>query len=138
MQATHWDQIENPVTGERLRFLRRDVAADSVTMEVTFPAGGRPVVKHRHPGWENFEVTTGVLDLTVNDLVHRIRPGEQFTVTNEYHFPANSGPHDAVVVVTASPGGFAERGIRVALGLAAENGYSERATAGSSRVGISQ
>lgn len=118
MKISQWDHIHNPVTGEHLRFLRRDPETDSATVEVIFPAGGLPVVEHRHPGWEKFEVQEGMLTLTVNRQVHQLGPGEQFTVTSEFHFPANHGRERAVVMVTASPAGFFERGIRMAFGLA--------------------
>lgn len=124
MRATEWEEIHNPVTGERLRFLHRDTATDSVSMEVTFPAGGRAVVEHRHPGWEKFEVLAGTLDLTVDRILRQLGPGQQFTVTKEFHFPANSGHQDTVVVITAAPADFAERGIRAAFGLAADKGIT--------------
>lgn len=116
MQDTDWDVITNPISGERLRFLGRD--GDAVRMEVTLPAGGLPVIEHRHPGWERFEVQDGVLDLRVEGVLHRLRAGQQHTVTTEFHFPANTGDTDAVVIVTASLGDFAERGLRGAFGLA--------------------
>ena len=116
MLTADWDVIENPITRERLRFVER--TDDRVVMEVLFPVGGAPVVEHRHPGWERFEVKSGTLDLTVDRVVKRLTAGEEFTVTNEFHFPANSSDEDAVVVVTASPRDFAERGIRAAFGLA--------------------
>lgn len=116
MRATDWDVIENPLTGERLRFLRR--SEGTVWVELTFPAGGVPVPEHRHPGWERFEVREGVLDLTVAGEVHRLYPGEEHTVTTEFHYPANTGDLDAVVVVSASPGEPAERGLRGAFGMA--------------------
>ena len=124
MRVSGWEQIHNPVTGARLRFLDRDAATDAVSMEVTFPAGGRPVVEHRHPGWETFEVVSGVLDVTVDRQLRQLKPGEQLTVTQEFHFPANSGLTDAVAVITASPADFVERGIRTAFGLAADNGVT--------------
>src|SRR5699024_9704357 len=93
-------------------------------MEVTFPAGGRAVVEHRHPGWEKFEVLAGTLDLTVDRILRQLGPGQQFTVTKEFHFPANSGHQDTVVVITAAPADFAERGIRAAFGLAADKGVT--------------
>ena len=120
MRATEWGYIHNPVTGERLQFLHRDAATNSVSMEVIFPAGGRAVVEHRHPGWEKFEVMTGTLDLTVDRRLRQLGPGQQLTVTKEFHFPANSGDNETVVVITAAPADFAERGIRAAFGLAAD------------------
>ena len=124
MKTSEWDQIENPVTGERLRFISRDVASDSATVEILFPVGGLAVIEHRHPGWEKFEVQAGMLDLTADGLVYRLGPGEEFTVTSEFHFPANVGAEDAVVLVTASPAGFFERGIRAAFGLARDGGVA--------------
>ncbi|MDJ0355660.1 cupin domain-containing protein [Paenarthrobacter sp. PH39-S1] len=116
METAGWDVIDNPITGERLRFLER--SSERVVMEITFPAGGLPVVKHRHPGFERFQVESGTLDLTVGDELKRLGPGEEFTVTDEFHFPANSSGEDAVVHITGEPGAFMERGLRVAFGLA--------------------
>lgn len=124
MRVQDWEQIHNPATGERLRFLGRDAVTDSISMEVTFPVKGRPVVEHRHPGQETFEVVSGILDLTVNRQLYRLGSGEQFTVTTEFHFHANTGLHDAVAIITASPADFAERGIRTAFWLAADNGVT--------------
>lgn len=39
MKISQWDHIHNPVTGEHLRFLRRDPETASATVEVIFPAG---------------------------------------------------------------------------------------------------
>ena len=124
MDNASWDEIHNVATGERLRFLDRDRSRDSVTMEVLFPVGGRAVVEHRHPGSERFEVIKGVLDLTTDGVVHRLAAGEEYTVTREFHFPANRGVEDALVRVTASPAAFAERGIRTAFGLARDGGVT--------------
>ena len=124
MKTSQWDHIQNPVTGEHLRFLRRDPETNATTVEIVFPAGGLPVVEHRHPGWEKFEVQAGTLTLTADRLKHELGPGDAFTVTSEFHFPANVGTEDAVVMVTASPGDFFERGIRVAFGLARDGGVA--------------
>ena len=113
MKISQWDHIHNPVTGEHLRFLRRDPETDSATVEVIFPAGGLPVVEHRHPGWEKFEVQEGMLTLTVDRQVHQLGPGEQFTVTSEFHFglardgnvSPNGRPRDILAFALASERG---------------------------------
>lgn len=122
MKTSQWNEIYNAVTGEIIRFISRDAEADSVTFEYFSPAGSGKVIEHRHPGWEKFEVRSGTLTLTVNGQPHPLGPGEEFTITSEWHFPANLGTEDVVAVVSASPAALFERGLRALFGLYSDDG----------------
>src|SRR5699024_11858190 len=47
MKTSQWDHIQKPVTGQHLRFLRRDPETNATTVEIVFTAGGLPVVEAR-------------------------------------------------------------------------------------------
>jgi len=84
--------------------------------------GSGKVFEHRHPGWEKFEVRSGTLTLTVNRHAHPLGPGDELTVTSEWHFPANLGTEDVVAIVTAYPAALFERGLRALYGLYRDDG----------------
>lgn len=111
-----WRTIHNPITGEVLTFLESGV--EQCVFDLVIPSGRVPVVTHRHPGTENFHVLGGRLHLTVDGVPHDLEVGQQHTVHQEFHAPTNVSGADVTVRVTAKPGYFAERGIRVAFGLA--------------------
>ncbi|GAA4491576.1 hypothetical protein GCM10023094_56160 [Rhodococcus olei] len=117
---TNWDTIHNPVTGETITFLER--TPERLVLDLHMPRGGLPVISHRHPGTEHFKVKSGVLDLVADGILHRLTEGEEFTVHQEFHHPANTSDADAVATVTFIPGAFAERGLRGIFGLARDGG----------------
>lgn len=111
-----WNVIHNPVTGETVTFVER--TPERLVFEVVMPRGGLPVISHRHPGTEHFRVQRGELDLHAAGVVHTLAAGDEYTVHQEFHHPANSSDADTVVTVTCTPGAFAERGLRGMFGLA--------------------
>lgn len=111
-----WRTIHNPITGEAATFLESN--ADKCVFDLTIPPDRVPIVTHRHPGREHFRVLAGRLRLTVDGVVHDLEPGREHAVHQEFHAPTNVSGSDVTVRVTCEPGYFAERGMRVAFGLA--------------------
>lgn len=101
-------------------FLER--GPEKCVFELTLPPRGVPIVTHRHPGTERFDVLAGRLRLTVDGVVHDLVAGDGAEVTGrQFHAPTNVADTPAVVRVTCSPHGyFAERGMRLAFGAAAD------------------
>lgn len=114
------DTISNPVTGEVVTFLER--GPERCVFEVVIPPNRVPVITHRHPGTEAFEVLSGCLRLIVDDTVRDLDAGERAEVTGtQFHAPTNATLMPVRVKVTCAPyGHFAERGMRMAFGMAAD------------------
>ena len=77
------DSIVNPVTGERMTFLRTsaDTNGEYVLIETVVEAGGFVAAAHVHPYQaERFEVVSGELSLKAGREKIRLRAGESVTV----------------------------------------------------------
>ena len=77
------DVIDNPVTGERITFLRtaRETAGASVMFELVVQPGGTPVAAHIHPTQtERFEVVRGTFSAWIDGRAHVLAAGEELTV----------------------------------------------------------
>ena len=77
------DVIENPVTGERLRFLAtsRDTHGEAVVVECTVEPGGFVAAAHLHPHQEGrFEVVSGEVGFKVGGKTILAGPGETLVV----------------------------------------------------------
>jgi quercetin dioxygenase-like cupin family protein len=77
------DIIVNPVTGERLEFLRtaRDTGGELVEVEVTVQPNGFVAAAHLHPGQdERFEIIEGRLEFRLGKEVLSGRPGDVILV----------------------------------------------------------
>lgn len=116
--AGEWDTIRNPLTGEVLTFVER--GAHRCVFDLTLPSGRVPVVTHRHPGVERFDVRDGHLRLMVDGVARDLGPGEGLEVhARQFHAPTNDFGAPVLVRVTCTPyGHFAERGVRMAFGAA--------------------
>ena len=89
------DIIENPVTGERIQFLRtaRQTGGELVEIEVTVQPNGFVAAAHLHPKQdERFEILEGEMEFTL----------EKQTVT--------AGPGDVVLVAAGTPHKFRNAG----------------------------
>jgi mannose-6-phosphate isomerase-like protein (cupin superfamily) len=117
------DVITNPITGERLRFLKtaRDTGGQAVVVEVTVEPNGFVAAAHVHPHQsERFEIVSGVvafklgrdkLEARAGDIVE-VRPGTP-------HKFWNAGEDEAVFVTEVRPALQFEQLIETMFSLAA-------------------
>ena len=101
------DEIHNPRTGQRMRFLR--TAADTngalLRIETVNPPGGEPEPVHVHPRQESrAEVIAGTLRFVIDGTERRLGPGDAITIPAAvpHHF-INDGEEDAVAIQEFRP-----------------------------------
>jgi quercetin dioxygenase-like cupin family protein len=98
--------IENPVTGERIKFLKtsRDTDGEYVLVEATVAPGGG-VASHVHPyQTEEFEIISGSVEFKKNGEKVTAHDGDSVTVEpGDIHRFANVGDSDAKFVTRVSP-----------------------------------
>jgi quercetin dioxygenase-like cupin family protein len=73
------DTIENPVTGERLKFIRtsRETNGELVEVEVTVQPNGFVAAAHVHPSQdERFEILEGEIEFRLGKETMVARPGD--------------------------------------------------------------
>jgi quercetin dioxygenase-like cupin family protein len=101
------DTIENPVTGERVTFLKRgrDTEGEFVRLEVIAEPGapGPPEHVHEHQE-EYFSVQAGTLAGSVDGEPFRLEAGEELTVwPGTPHEWGNGGDDDLRVLIEVRP-----------------------------------
>jgi quercetin dioxygenase-like cupin family protein len=77
------DIIENPVTGERIEFLRtaRETGGELVEIEVTVQPNGFVAAAHLHPMQdERFEILEGAIEFRLEKQTIAAGPGDVFLV----------------------------------------------------------
>ena len=77
------ETLENPVTGERLRFLKtaRDTGGESVVVDVTVQPHGFVAAAHVHPNQtETFDVLAGTVGFKVAGETFELGAGRQVVV----------------------------------------------------------
>jgi mannose-6-phosphate isomerase-like protein (cupin superfamily) len=77
------DELVNPVSGQRLAFLRttEDTRGELLEVESTYQAGGQQPPVHYHPRQEErFEVLTGTVEILLGEETRTLRQGEVLTV----------------------------------------------------------
>jgi quercetin dioxygenase-like cupin family protein len=77
------DELMNPVTGQRLMFLKTaaETAGELLEMETIYQPGGWPPGLHYHPiQGERFEVLAGALRVSLNGEDWRLGPGDVLVV----------------------------------------------------------
>jgi quercetin dioxygenase-like cupin family protein len=118
------DVIENPVTGERLRFLEtsNETNGESVLVEATVQANGFVAAAHLHPKQtERFEIESGVLAFKVDGKEIIARAGDSVTVpAGTSHKFWNAGDTEATFVCEVKPALQFERLLETMFGLAAD------------------
>src|SRR5262245_8894976 len=101
------DVLENPITGERLRFRATAAETDGelTAFEVTVRPGGGVKVRHRHPRQvERFAVVAGTVELELGDAVRTLGPGAAVTVpAGVAHRFVNRGDDDLRMDVEVRP-----------------------------------
>ena len=117
------DQIENPVTGERLVFheTAAETDAERVVFETIVQPGGFVAAAHEHPfQTERFEVHAGTLGVRRGTETVELRAGESVTVEpGTAHRFWNAGDDEVRFVCTVTPALQFERLIATMYTLAA-------------------
>jgi mannose-6-phosphate isomerase-like protein (cupin superfamily) len=102
------DEIHNPVTGQRLRFLvtPADSHGELFRAEGAFPPGGFAGVDHVHPHQdEHFEVLAGQAEFRVDGKCQVLGPGERIDVpAGTVHTFSNGGAGEPRVMFEFRPG----------------------------------
>ncbi len=116
--------IENPITGERLRFLETSAETNGeyVLVETTVQPNGFVAAAHVHPyQTETFEIESGTLAFKLDGEELVAGPGESVTVpAGSAHKFWNAGDTEAVFVCEVRPALGFERLIETMFGLAAD------------------
>ncbi len=116
--------IENPITGERLRFLETSAETNGeyVLVETTVQPNGFVAAAHVHPHQtETFEIESGTLAFKLDGEEIVAGPGESVTVpAGSAHKFWNAGDTEAVFVCEVRPALGFERLIETMFGLAAD------------------
>jgi mannose-6-phosphate isomerase-like protein (cupin superfamily) len=97
------DEIVNPRTGQRIRFLER--SPELLRIETTNPPTGVPEPTHVHPHQvTSATLVSGSLRFVVNGEDRWVGPGESITIAagTPHHF-VNDGDTDAVAIQEARP-----------------------------------
>ncbi|HET8570001.1 MAG TPA: cupin domain-containing protein [Candidatus Limnocylindria bacterium] len=101
------DEIDNPVTGERIRFLRRDGAtrAEPLRMDFSVAPHGFVAAPHVHPHQgERSSVDAGVITFRIGGRDVRVATGQSVTVPpGTPHVWSNPSDQDARVLVELQP-----------------------------------
>lgn len=97
------DVISNPVTGERLRFLKRSADTDGELLRMELWATPKLMgpVEHVHPEQtESFEIRSGTLVIRIDGDTRRLGPGDEATIppgTPHTHWVESEEPVCAIV-----------------------------------------
>ena len=121
--------LENPLTGERLTFLKtsRDTNGEYVVVETLLQPGARVAAAHLHPyQTERFEVIEGTVGMKVRGKKIEARAGEVVTVEpGVAHKFWNAGDGEARFLCKVSPALRFEELIETMFGLAADGKTSK-------------
>jgi quercetin dioxygenase-like cupin family protein len=116
--------IENPVTGESLRFLKtsRDTNGESVVVEVTVRPDGFVAAAHMHPEQsEHFQILEGLVGFRLGREKMELQAGESVLVEpGTAHKFWNAGDTPARFVTVVRPALQFEQLIETMYGLAAD------------------
>jgi quercetin dioxygenase-like cupin family protein len=118
------DILENPVTGERLRFLKtsRDTGGAAVVVEVTLQPGGTVAATHVHPFQvEQFRILEGTVGFKRGREHLEARAGDALVVERGIaHKFWNAGDTEARFTTVVRPALHFERLIETMFALAAD------------------
>ena len=134
------DQIENPVTGERLVFhvTSAETNGERVVFETIVQPGGFVAAAHIHPfQTEHFEVLAGTLGMKRGKEQVELRPGDSVLVEpGTAHKFWNAGDGEVRFVCTVTPALQFERLIATMYGLAAEGKTNKKGMPNPVRVAV--
>jgi mannose-6-phosphate isomerase-like protein (cupin superfamily) len=116
------DVLENPITGERVTFLKTASQTNGlyVRLELEVAGTGVSAPLHIHPRLEErLTIVRGEWALTIDGVAQRIEPGVCVTIpTGRVHTCSNAGAETGVAIVEFAPALKAEESIESAFGLA--------------------
>lgn len=119
MMAEDSRTITNPVTREHVTFLETsaETRGARAVLQVTLAPGGA-VQAHSHRQTETFECTNGRVDVVVDGHTVRLEPGDEaIAAADQIHALRNETDDPATVLVTVTPAGDIERGLRAVFAL---------------------
>jgi quercetin dioxygenase-like cupin family protein len=118
------DILENPVTGERMRFLKSasETGGELVQVELTLAPNGTVAAAHLHPSQtERFEIVEGTVGFKVGRRKVTAKAGDVLTVEpGTAHKFWNAGEGEARFVAEVRPALEFERLIETMFALAAD------------------
>lgn len=124
------DTIENPVTGERVTFLKRarDTDGEFVRLEVVAQPGAIGPPEHVHERQEEyFKVRSGTLTGTVDGEPIRLDAGDEYTVwPGTPHEWGNGGDDELWVLIEIRPAMRFEAFLETMYGLARDGKVDEQ------------
>ena len=101
------EEIRNPRTGQRMRFLRTSADTDGALLQIESvnPPTAVAEPEHVHPLQESrAEVIAGTLRFVVDGEEQRLGPGEAITIpAGTPHYFVNDGEEDAVAIQEFRP-----------------------------------
>jgi quercetin dioxygenase-like cupin family protein len=122
--------IENPITGERVTFLRTaaDTKGESVLVSVEVTPGGAVAAAHVHPfQTERFEITDGEVEFRLGRRKVLASRGDMVTVEpGVVHSFRNAGEETVRFVAEVTPALSFESFLEIMYGLAADGKTSKR------------
>lgn len=122
--------IENPLYGERIRFLKTvpETNGELVQYESWLAPGGRVGVPHFHPVQEShFTVVSGSASFSVHGARFVLGPGQELTVpARTPHCLWNAGDVEAHLVIEFRPGMLKQEYYETFFGLARDGKYQLR------------
>ena len=105
--ARQGDVIHNPVSGERVRFLKtaRDTEGELLQFELSLPAHGSVPFEHVHPRQEErFQVLSGTVRLRVGGKERSLAAGEALVGPQGIrHFLWNDSQEEARLIIDLRP-----------------------------------
>jgi quercetin dioxygenase-like cupin family protein len=124
------ETIENPLTGERVTFLRTaaDTKGASVLVSVAVEPGGAVAAAHVHPyQTERFEITDGKVEFQLGREKILATRGDMVTVDRGVvHSFRNAGDDEARFIAEVTPALGFERFLETMFALAADGKTSKR------------
>ncbi|MBD2700330.1 cupin domain-containing protein [Spirosoma sp. BT702] len=121
--------IQNPKTGQQLRFIRtsKDTNGEVLEMESTYRSRSIEPAPHYHPNQvEDFRVVAGELTVTINGQTNVLRPGDTLHVpANTIHSMWNASDANTVVNWQVRPALNTEAFFETTFGLASDGKVKE-------------
>lgn len=134
------DILENPVTGERLRFLKtsRDTAGEAVVVERTLQPHAPIAAAHVHPFQvEQFRILAGAVGFRLGRASFEARTGDVVVARRGTpHALWNAGDEPARLVAVVRPALQLERLIETIFSLAADGKTNRRGTPNPLRLAV--
>jgi quercetin dioxygenase-like cupin family protein len=131
--ATRGDEIVNPRTGQRMRFLQtsRDTNGELLQIDCVNLPGGVKEPEHIHPYQENrFEIISGCLMFCIAGKEHRVNAGDFISIPPKVpHYFWNASDREAHYIQEFRPALRSEFFFEALFGLARDGKLNNQGTA---------